>query len=107
MPLRSRRQNASPLRFPGKLIYLNAGPGHARKFAKMWNPISSAPAGTDLELAVIDNDGAHALVFPCQRISGGWVNAVSKERLDVRPTHWRAWQASGEKPMPIAGRGGC
>ena len=73
----------------------------------MWNPISSAPAGLDLELAVIDNDGPHALVFPCRRIAGGWVNAASKERLDVRPTHWRDWGPQRENLKPIAGSGGC
>jgi hypothetical protein len=92
---------------PAKVIYLNAGTVDARKFQKMWNPISSAPAGADLELAVIDNDGPHALVFPCRRIAGGWINTVSKERLDVRPTHWRAWQPERENLKPIAGSGGC
>jgi hypothetical protein len=42
-------------------------------------------------LAVIDDDGPHALVFPCRRILNGWMNADTKERLDVRPTHWREW----------------
>lgn len=57
----------------------------------MWSPISSAPFARDLELAVIDADGPHALVFPCRRILNGWMNADTKERLDVRPTHWREW----------------
>jgi hypothetical protein len=47
----------------------------------MWQPISSAPYDFDLELAVIDEDGSHALVFPCRVI---W-------RISVRPTHWRPW----------------
>jgi len=46
----------------------------------MWKPISS------------DKDGPHALVFPCRRIPDGWINAKTKVRLDVRPTHWREWQ---------------
>ena len=58
----------------------------------MWQHISTAPPGRDLELAVIDNDGPHALVFPCRRILNGWMNTRTKERLDVRPTHWRDWQ---------------
>ncbi|TIP32216.1 MAG: hypothetical protein E5X77_43545, partial [Mesorhizobium sp.] len=29
---------------------------------RMWNPIASAPPGRNLELAVIDDDGVHALV---------------------------------------------
>jgi len=57
----------------------------------MWWEISTAPFDQDLELAVIDTDGPHSLVFPCRRILGGWMNAKTKERLDVRPTHWRTW----------------
>jgi hypothetical protein len=56
-----------------------------------WNSISTAPFDSDLELAVIDYDGAHALVLPCRRILGGWVKAESRGRIDVRPTHWRHW----------------
>ena len=58
----------------------------------MWQPITSAPFDRDLELAVIDSDGgAHALVFACRRILDGWMNAHTRERLDVHPTHWREW----------------
>jgi hypothetical protein len=64
----------------------------------MWRPISIAPVDRDIELAVIDGEGAHALVFPCRRVSGGWRNARTDERLDVRPTHWREWQAAYEEP---------
>ena len=60
----------------------------------MWQQVSTAPFDCDLELAVIDDDGAHALVFPCRRILNGWMKAETKERLDVRPTHWRQWQAA-------------
>ncbi|MDR3420300.1 MAG: hypothetical protein P4L80_03510 [Xanthobacteraceae bacterium] len=61
----------------------------------MWQPISTAPFDRDLELAVVDEDEAHALVFACRQIPGGWINAESKKRIDVRPTHWREWV---EKP---------
>ena len=57
----------------------------------MWQQVSTAPFERDLELAVIDDDGPHALVFPCRRILNGWMKVETKERLDVRPTHWRAW----------------
>jgi len=57
----------------------------------MWQTVPSAPFDRDLELAVIDGDGAHALVFPCRRIAGGWMKAQTRERLDVNPTHWREW----------------
>jgi hypothetical protein len=57
----------------------------------MWQSISTAPFERDLELAVIDKDEPHALVFPCHRIPGGWKNAESKKEIDVSPTHWREW----------------
>ena len=57
-----------------------------------WQRINSAPFDRDLELAVIDYGGVHALVFPCRRILGSWIKAVTKERIDVQPTHWREWQ---------------
>jgi hypothetical protein len=57
-----------------------------------WSPTSAAPFDYDLELAVIDWDGAHVLVFPCRRILGGWIDAETKERIDLRPTHWREWR---------------
>jgi hypothetical protein len=58
---------------------------------EIWRPISTAPPEADLELAVINSDGIHALVFPCRRNFDGWINAKSKERVDVDPTHWRRW----------------
>lgn len=75
----------------------------------MWQPISTAPLGRDLELAVIDDDGPHALVFACRRIVGGWMKVESKERLDVRPTHWREWDADSGLQTRSAGgsTGGC
>ncbi len=60
----------------------------------MWQSVSIAPFNCDLQLAVIDEDGTHELIFPCRRVAGGWVkvNAKSEERLDLLPTHWRLWQ---------------
>jgi hypothetical protein len=57
----------------------------------MWQSISSAPFDRDLELAVIDADGEHSLMFPCRRVADGWIKATNKQRIDVRPTHWREW----------------
>jgi hypothetical protein len=57
----------------------------------VWHPITTAPYERDLELAVIETDGPHALVFPCRRVLGGWINAHTSERIEVRPTHWRPW----------------
>jgi hypothetical protein len=61
----------------------------------MWESIDTAPFGRDLELAVIDKDEAHALLFPCHRVIGGWVKTGTAQRLDVRPTHWREWKSTG------------
>jgi hypothetical protein len=58
----------------------------------MWQPISTAPFDRDLELAVFNEDGVHALVFPCRRILGGWINSQTRARIGVRPTHWRDWE---------------
>jgi len=57
----------------------------------MWYPIATAPFDQDLELAVLDRDGVYALVFPCRRILSGWMNSTNRERVDISPTHWRAW----------------
>lgn len=56
-----------------------------------WHPISNAPFDCDLELAVIDEDGSHAVIFPCRRVLGGWIKAGTRERVDIHPTHWREW----------------
>jgi hypothetical protein len=58
----------------------------------MWQPISTAPFDRDLQLAVLDGDGAHALVFPCRRILSGWINSETHVRIEVWPTHWRDWE---------------
>jgi hypothetical protein len=60
----------------------------------MWQPIVTAPFDLDLELAVIERDGPHALAFPCRRVLRGWVHAETKQRVDVNPTHWRPWADS-------------
>ena len=59
-----------------------------------WHDIASAPIGRDLEISVIERDGAHALNFPCRRAPGGWLKAGTREMVDVRPTHWRIWPRS-------------
>jgi len=71
-------------------------------YRAMWQPVASAPFDCDLELAVIDAGDPHALVFPCRRILGGWMNADTKERLDVRPTHWRRWDAARSGAEAVA-----
>jgi hypothetical protein len=61
-----------------------------------WHPISTAPFDCDLELAVIDGGGTHALVFRCRRARIGWINALTSKRIDIDPTHWRKWPAPGQ-----------
>jgi hypothetical protein len=56
-----------------------------------WQPIVMAPFDGDLELAVVDRDSVAALVFPCQRIVGGWLASETQQRVEVHPTHWRHW----------------
>jgi hypothetical protein len=71
----------------------------------MWQPATTAPFDRDLELSVIDEDGPHALVFPCCRILCGWVKSETKERVDVRPTHWRPWEQLSPAPLALRGVG--
>jgi hypothetical protein len=66
----------------------------AKDVAMEWQPIATAPFACDLELAVIKYDGIHALVFPCRRILGGWMNPETKMRITVYPTHWREWHGT-------------
>ncbi len=66
----------------------------------MWQPASTAPFDRDLQLAVIDSTGTHALVFPSRRILGGWIKAETKQRIDVQPTHWRDWTEADPIPLP-------
>lgn len=58
-----------------------------------WLNIDTAPFDRDLELAVINFDGAHATAFPCRRIvGGGWMNTITKKIVEIHPTHWRLWE---------------
>jgi hypothetical protein len=64
------------------------------EFIMDWKPVDTAPFDRDVELAVINGDGKHALTFPCRRAIGGWVNAVTEKELHfILPTHWRVWVA--------------
>ncbi len=60
--------------------------------AMEWQPVASAPYDLDLELAVIDAKGIHALIFPCRRIPAGWLKSGTQQWVDVQPTHWREWR---------------
>ena len=63
-----------------------------------WQAISTAPFDRDLELAVINYDGVHALVFPCRRILTGWLKSGTQEQVNVQPTHWREWEDARSDP---------
>ncbi len=75
------------------MIGIKAAHPKLPKHAPMqWQPIATAPYNVDLELAVIDAGGAHALIFPCRRIPAGWLKSGTNQWVDVRPTHWREWK---------------
>lgn len=57
-----------------------------------WQRIESAPEDRDLELAVIEKNVPHTLVFPCRRECGGWRHADTGAVIRVTPTHWRYWE---------------
>ncbi len=85
--------------FPvAKLIRIKDALVPAMHVGGVWHPIASAPFDRDIELAVIDREGPHALVFPCRRILHGWVNAQTQEQITVWPTHWRPWDDA--RPIP-------
>ena len=69
-----------------------------------WERIDTAPFDHDVEIAVIDGKGEHALVFPCRRIIGGWANAQTRKQLHyILPTHWRDWSRLTEaQDLPVA-----
>jgi hypothetical protein len=46
-----------------------------------WKPIDTAPFYREVEVAVIDGQGAHTLIFPRRRIVGGWIDAQTKKQL--------------------------
>ena len=56
-----------------------------------WLPVSIAPSDADLEVCVIEKGATHALIFPCRKNGGGWVDAATRRRVDIEPTHWRLW----------------
>ena len=60
----------------------------------MWNSFrnsSDIPAGRDVRLAVVAAGEVHALVFPCRRKDGLWVDSATGRIVDVYPTDWQEW----------------
>jgi hypothetical protein len=60
-----------------------------------WLRVSIAPPDIDLEVCVIDNGEIHALIFRCRKDGNDWVDASTKRRIDIAPTHWRPWTERG------------
>lgn len=86
---------------PTNLIQIKAPGAICIHDGAMWNLIASAPFGRSLEVAVLDEDGLHALVFPCEKGREGWKHAVTGARIDIRPTHWRDWEPPRHPPAPL------
>ncbi len=61
-----------------------------------WKLIDTAPFDRDVELAVIDSEGVHALAFACRRVTAGvWIDVeINKRIYYICPTHWRDWSLS-------------
>jgi hypothetical protein len=59
-----------------------------------WLPVAIAPSDVGLEVCVLDERGLHALVFPVHKRGIEWVDASTKKRIDIAPTHWRKWSES-------------
>jgi hypothetical protein len=79
-----------------QLMKIKAGAEELADHSRMeWQLIASAPFDRDLELAVIDAQGLHTLVFPCRRVLRGWVKTKTSAPVDVHPTHWREWDNCG------------
>ena len=57
-----------------------------------WRPIAEAPFDRNLEIAVIKGATPHAVAFPCRRVLRGWIDAKTREQINVQPTHWREWR---------------
>ena len=69
-----------------------------------WKSIDTAPFNREVELAVIDGSGVHALTFTCRRVFGGWINARTNKRLYyLLPTHWRDQSVGLTPEAPSAG----
>jgi hypothetical protein len=67
---------------------------------RMWHKLTShseVPVDRDLRLAVINDQGVHALVFPCRKAETGWVHAANGRIVEVFPTHWQDWADTAER----------
>ena len=65
--------------------------GRIHALPDKWLPVSIAPTDADLEVCVMDGGELHAAIFPCRKAGTGWVDAATKKRVAIQPTHWRLW----------------
>jgi hypothetical protein len=68
--------------------------GDMHSLPTKWLPVSIAPADGELEVCVMDERGLHVLAFTVRKSGADWVDAVTKKRIDLAPTHWRPWRKS-------------
>ena len=60
----------------------------------VWRRIDgSEPVATDLEVCVKENGELIPLVFPCRKRGADWIDARSRRRLIIQPSHWRLWSS--------------
>ena len=50
---------------------------------EVWEPVTTAPFGRNLQLAVLEHGQAHVLVFPCRRTPEGWIDPATRCRIDI------------------------
>jgi hypothetical protein len=65
-----------------------------------WLLVSIAPPDVDLVVGVMDKHGVHALIFPVRKSGTDWVDASTKMRIDIQPTHWRKWADHSQTNKP-------
>ena len=68
------------------------------KLPDKWWTVSIAPQNVDLEVCVMDRHEVHALVFPVRKSGDTWLDASTRARVDVEPTHWRVWTDTTTAP---------
>lgn len=66
----------------------------------MWQTIIGAPFERSLQLAVANQDGMNALVFPCEKTTKGWTSVKTGIPVEIWPTHWREWSDELSGSMP-------
>jgi hypothetical protein len=69
----------------------------------MWQPIQSAPFEAEIELAVIDREGPHALVFPLPPGVAGLAESRNR-RENSGPSHALAAVGPGGSGTTVSAR---